>query len=328
MARVGNDLRQAAPLPAAADTKRALPLTVQPSWASLDAIDGASKGEHPVVLERDLVALIARGEWETLRGAIARAVSGPLHELAKRPMTGIGSERSVRFFADSVIALKRDWGRQSPQQRADRLLLAVNAELLRASIPAVTRIEVVDLAARAAMERRWSCSVNRALVDSPTIDNVRLLLVAATVFHEARHAEQFFRIARLMATLGWPAAEISRVLGLPSAIVEEAARQPLPPGDEHEEARVWMQAFVTDAPETEKIVAQVLQVVPALAGVRAQAQSALTTGRAMEHARAVLDASIRATEVAYIAYRAIPYEQDAKVAEIRAANAIADAMRA
>jgi hypothetical protein len=274
-----------------------------------------------------LQAQIERSEWTRLRSELAQATSGPLHERAKQPMTGIGSDRSVRYFAGSVLALGNSWARLSPRERADTLLRAAGAELLREGVPAPTRVDIGGKAERAGMMPGWFFVVSPQLLEPRTIDEPTLLRLGATMFHEARHAEQLFRVARLMTTRGAAPAEVSRALGIPLGVAEQAVKQPLPRGGElWNEAVAWMRAFVTDGDTNRATTRQVVATVTALEGARASAQAAVGSGVGQAEAKALLEAAIGATEVVYTAYRNIPYEQDAKVAEIRCAHAVRAAL--
>lgn len=51
--------------------------------------------------------------------------------------------------------------------------------------------------------------------------------IADTVYHEARHAQQYFRIAQVKAGEGKTASKIKREVGIPSAVAEKAKEMPL-----------------------------------------------------------------------------------------------------
>jgi len=48
-----------------------------------------------------------------------------------------------------------------------------------------------------------------------------------TIYHEARHAEQYYRVARVLAGKGKSAAEIAQVVGIPNTIAAKAFANPL-----------------------------------------------------------------------------------------------------
>lgn len=53
--------------------------------------------------------------------------------------------------------------------------------------------------------------------------------IVDTFYHEARHAEQWFRMAQAKAGEGWDADKINSKIGIPKTIAEEAVKAKLPP---------------------------------------------------------------------------------------------------
>jgi hypothetical protein len=80
-------------------------------------------------------------------------------------------------------------------------------------------------------------------------DEAKFAELANSVFHEARHAEQYFRVARLMAAENKSAAEIERNLDIPQDVAQRAVANPLNPRQQREwaEARRWRDNLLTDA---------------------------------------------------------------------------------
>ena len=64
-----------------------------------------------------------------------------------------------------------------------------------------------------------------------------------TVYHEARHSEQWWRQARERAGLGATAAQIVGVMGIPQAIADKAVADPIQQCDKSQyEAEAWYQS--------------------------------------------------------------------------------------
>lgn len=77
----------------------------------------------------------------------------------------------------------------------------------------------------------WHMHLNRRLLDLAGLDEAGAQELADTVFHEARHTEQWFWMARFRAGLGRSVATIvSEMSGLPPRIARAARRSPIRPG--------------------------------------------------------------------------------------------------
>jgi len=66
--------------------------------------------------------------------------------------------------------------------------------------------------------------------------------VVSLLYHEARHAEQWFRMARVLAGRGATAAELSKRLRMDPTVAALAVERPLREGPEVREADVWLRS--------------------------------------------------------------------------------------
>ncbi len=99
----------------------------------------------------------------------------------------------------------------------------------------------------------WTLKINTTIISKDSVTEAELADLSNTFYHEARHAEQYFRVARWMAGVGRSASSIARHLGIPGRIATAAKDKPLEPiglldellGDDTEraqeiaEARRW-----------------------------------------------------------------------------------------
>ncbi|MGV8838211.1 hypothetical protein, partial [Cellvibrio sp.] len=134
------------------------------------------------------------------------------------PATGMEAQDKGAYLMDAKT-LETEWGDKSSEQRAETMLLAVNKSLTQTGAPAIT-YSFVDLdedSYGSFSESKWNMELNRALFTKDTVDSETMAQVADTVFHEARHAEQFFRIARLLAGMGFDVGEIQRRMSMKGA---------------------------------------------------------------------------------------------------------------
>ncbi|MFC5285693.1 hypothetical protein ACFPM7_01395 [Actinokineospora guangxiensis] len=121
--------------------------------------------------------------------------------------------------------------RMTAEQRVGALESAANDELTAAGVPSV-RFRLDPATARYA---RFDAATWVALVEPSPFDPATAEAltedergrVAGTIYHEARHAEQWFEIARLLAGLhGFDAARIAEEMTIPEHVAEAAAADP------------------------------------------------------------------------------------------------------
>jgi hypothetical protein len=128
------------------------------------------------------------------------------------------------------------------------LVSAVNFELSHVDVPGRS-FELTDKLEPRTYgrfhEQDWALQLNRARFADPSSDSIDQAAegdpgLAQVVYHEARHAEQYFRIARVKAGMKWKANTISDSFGMPERVTKEAARHPLKgDGPEVQEAESW-----------------------------------------------------------------------------------------
>lgn len=171
--------------------------------------------------------------------------------------TGLGQAGDVAQFAQ--VAQQR-WTTRRAQNPDDGLwsiagdLIAEVAVHLRThyGIPRLDSGEDTSGSSGEFRPSTWALFVNPVKLargGGTTIGTVtpsQLENIVDTVYHEARHCEQFFRVARLMAARSDQPAfrkadDISAKLGIPIDIAEAAARAPLTDAsaEAHAEAEDW-----------------------------------------------------------------------------------------
>jgi hypothetical protein len=165
----------------------------------------------------------------TADGIIGPKTWGELNK-APTPRTGLASDESVANFAGAAGSIQDNWAKLTPQQRADDLVSKVNAELRSAGAYPVKAVLSDSLDAGTEGEfdfETWSLSLNKARFEAATITNAQMADVVNTVYHESRHAEQWFRMAQKLAGEGKSAQEIAGEMFIPPEVAEAAVKSPL-----------------------------------------------------------------------------------------------------
>jgi hypothetical protein len=140
----------------------------------------------------------------------------------------------ARFGAAAQTGVFDQWDTLgSAQARADALIAAVNQRLGAAGVPELTA-RLYD--GESPNEQgsfdfaTWTMQLNRLLLDQSGLGRDDAADLANTVYHEARHSEQWFAMARLRAGQGRSAASIATELGIPARIATAAQAAPILPG--------------------------------------------------------------------------------------------------
>jgi hypothetical protein len=170
-----------------------------------------------------------------------RAVGRVLARRAVR-QTGMRREPAIERFVHKAVSFLGHNRDAELKIFAIYLGAAVNEELAAVGCPAV-KVELNQSVVGAEFDAAsWTMTINpaefshrpgvRTLGD---LEREEAAVIASTVYHEARHAEQRFRVARLDAAEGHKPA-----FTMPGGTAEAAAASPLATGGrEAQEAREW-----------------------------------------------------------------------------------------
>lgn len=156
---------------------------------------------------------------------------------------GLATDASIDTYVADIKGMQDALGKATPADREKRLLKEINARLGDAHVPPIESPILPhsenDKEAQF-IQKKWQITADPKYLASPD--------AAAGLYHEARHAEQAFRIAcmlsgREISTGRRPTpAEIARQAGIPEQIAKEAVKpdRSLAPGTtEAVEAAGW-----------------------------------------------------------------------------------------
>ncbi len=225
--------------------------------------------------------------------------------------SGLADEKHEQSYVKAARGVFDDWTQlKDAKGRALALVKKVNHELVGAGVPAVNEF-VTKLSGGADGEfdpEHWIMLIDKDNFSQPTIDDKRAAEMADTVYHEARHAEQFFQMARLEAARGKSAKDIADEMSIPDRIAQAAKNKPLRLGTpEAVEASGWFdEAYGSGAPKT----AQVYARLERLDGEVKRAEKANKDHPSPEN-QAKLDKLNQQYDEAYAAYQNLTAENDA-----------------
>jgi len=135
---------------------------------------------------------------------------------------GLSEDASVSdFAAKAKEAFDAKDGRSEEEKAKTLVNDVINTRLVALNIPPVT-VEVLDgLGTRGAFDSsEWKFKLDRLQFQPGRLHDLRD--TTGTIYHEARHAEQDFRIGQLLARQGKDAAQITATTGLNADVAKKA----------------------------------------------------------------------------------------------------------
>ena len=250
-----------------------------------------------------------------------------------RPADGLRDGPTMQGFVDSMRTVEANWAKMTPDERMTAIGNAINAQLATAGIPPVTIV-------RKPLGQRsgeldfvtWSVTLNESMLLNGTIDPRVMADLTNTTYHEARHGEQWFQIARHMsAVMGLDPATIAAQTYIPRNIVDAAVADttPMTPAQRLQAETFYNSVYGTNRPHRDAVLTALEATPKAEAAARQTEADRLAEYRAVENdpnvpcnekrakwqawdnARQQADAAALARQQAYQDYRNLPEEADA-----------------
>jgi hypothetical protein len=143
----------------------------------------------------------------------------------------LASWGSYDMFIQGMQAVEARWTALSPADRAKALEETLFDVLRSNNLPLpVTLVKDLKGSQGQFDYTHWTIALHQNMLEKQAIKPGEIEALAGTLYHEARHLEQLFGVARLMAGQGQTAAQISQQTGINPAMVQKAAQQPLGAG--------------------------------------------------------------------------------------------------
>jgi hypothetical protein len=224
--------------------------------------------------------------------------------------SGLARSDEMDQYVTEAKQVQTNWATlATAQARADALMVIVNARLTSAGVPTCVGV-LRDLGAAAGQLDfpTWQIDLGQQAFSRATITDDQAAEIANTVYHEARHAEQWFRMAQMLAGQGRAARQIEIQMGIPARIAVQAFSNPLAQGSmEALIAQGWYESvYGARANYRNRVLTEALSSKTALDA----AQTAFDTNPTPAN-QARLTAARRRFDVAYQKYVDLPEEADA-----------------
>jgi hypothetical protein len=217
-----------------------------------------------------------------------------------------------QFAEDAQAGVLDEWDNLGDAQtRATALVQRVNERLVAAGVPAVTVVVYDGDSPRESGSfdfSTWTMQLNRLRLELGGLSQNDAAQLVDTVYHEARHTEQWFRMAQLRAGQGLSAAGITAELQVPRRIAAAARADPIRSGTP--EAVIaqgwWDSVYGHRAEHRERVLTDITEADWAVTEARCRCNNAPTAEN-----QARLDAAIAHRSEMHDRYRDLPEENDA-----------------
>ena len=174
----------------------------------------------------DEASVQAVADWQLMNKVDADGIAGPRTLPAMFP-SGLAEGKSQTIFA--VEGLLEEWNNLAiAADRAKAVMKIMNEHLKLANVPECGHT-LLDLKGDWGQFdfATWSISLDNALFSKAVLTNDDITNMMTTIYHEARHAEQWYRMAQMRAGEGASAATISGAMGIQEKIAQEAFKNPI-----------------------------------------------------------------------------------------------------
>jgi len=164
--------------------------------------------------------------------------------------TGIAQESCIIEYVYEVSKLTIDWANLDLYDRALRLVGAAETQINKFSVSwPKSSLDVLEAEGQFQFSI-WAVKLSRAGWNWAAPKEAkhqekfkkRISKSADTVYHEFRHCEQWYRMARFLASTGKSPADISRMMGIPIDIAQKSLNAPLLTAEEKSEGKIWYEA--------------------------------------------------------------------------------------
>jgi uncharacterized Zn-binding protein involved in type VI secretion len=156
---------------------------------------------------------------------------------------GLASPAALAQYRQDMDALVANWAALTPAQRLAAMRDALNRQLVAAGVPAVGANSVAFPGATNGQLdfQNWNVDINQNLLNNNAATPQQIRDAGGTVYHEGRHAEQWYGMAQHQAGQpGATAQSVSNSTGMPLAVTQQAAANPIAPGSDRQ---AWAQTM-------------------------------------------------------------------------------------
>jgi len=256
----------------------------------------------------DAVSVEAVANWQDTNGLAVDGMAGPNTLPALFP-TGLADITNQTIFAVNILGI--DFSTLvTAQSRAQAIMDAVNKRLTAAGVPQCGfALKNLGVAGGQLDFPTWNIDLNQTILNQASLSDADIDALSRDVYHEARHAEQWFKMAQMRAGEGALAATIQTEMSIPLNIAQQAVANPLAIGSmEALIAKGWYESvYGTKAAYRNNVLIAVLKDGNAYQTAQANAAAAPGNKVLQKKMSLAYDKFMKS----YKKYRNLPEEHDA-----------------
>jgi len=145
---------------------------------------------------------------------------------------GLAAQDQIDQYSGEAREILERWDELgTPEARINALVAKVNEYLANAGVPPCAAIISGAAGNLGQFEfATWSLDIGRPAFTAAAPTEAQKADMADTIYHESRHAEQWFNMAQLQASQNKNTAQLSRDMGIPVNIAALAVASPLQDG--------------------------------------------------------------------------------------------------
>jgi len=242
--------------------------------------------------------------WQFPQGLKPDGMAGP-RTLPRMFESGLAAKASREAYVTAAEGVQSGWkDLKTAKARADELFKGVKTQLDAAQVSPTPKYDVKDLGKVAGVfvPKDWIMFFDDDAFSAADLDDDAARSIAGTVYHEARHAEQNHKMARMLAAKGNGADQIHAKMGIPLAVAQNAFDNPLPKGVEFATASQQFDSVYGPGKAQHDKAEREAPSIDELREAKAAADANPTPENKARHARLLK---------AFRAYRDLPTENDA-----------------
>ncbi|MHC9294029.1 hypothetical protein ACRCUN_16330 [Mycobacterium sp. LTG2003] len=267
--------------------------------------------------EMDAADVQAVAEWQRTKGSEFEphlkvdGMAGP-RTLPRMFQGGLGVSARITVYVGEMKSVLDRWDElKTPEARRLALKTEINKHLGEVGVPAV---ELTTGEGNQFDSTTWTIFIKpsafKELPSDPEHRDRHTTALTSTLYHEARHAEQAFRIASMLAGRGLNEGQIYWQTSTKKDVIKEALKpeNQLKPGTmEAAIAEGWYDSQNgTDSPKTHRVYAEINAAAKALEAAEAAKEANPTPENQRRH-----EAAVERFKAAEAAYYDLPQENDA-----------------
>jgi hypothetical protein len=244
-------------------------------------------------------------------------------EDAEAAASGIATTVAVERFTAAAQQAKKDWTSRSVEDRRQTVESAIQGELAHADV-FIPDVKLKKLGYLGVFQSQsWEIELKKETFEKNDISEKEVSELAGTVYHEARHAEQWHKMGRNLASKGKGEAEIASAINIPkfvaADVVSKAAQNPLDAKQSEQSDAIFESVYGARSAHREQVHKRVKETYDA----REKAEKAYKQIVGRGNAQQMLDAWLRWERTveffdkALAPYWELPEEKDALEAETK-----------